>query len=249
MRPPHIPGTRLAIPHLDAGCGPAQDDEGEHEGDDDCAGAHQPREVVAAGERGGDVVAGLNEVCGSRTGEGREHRETERAAHLTRRIEDARGQPGVIRPGVGHGDDRQRGEGQAATEAEQCQGHHQLKGIAGIRGPEAEHCQRDHGDDLTGHHHGERTEAVDQLSREANREDSHHERDWKEGEPDRHRAVVEHALEVERSEEEETQEGGRHERLHDVRRGEVARREHAQRENRVATARLARDERGEQGEG
>ena len=118
--------------------------------------------------------------------------------------------------------------------------------VVRVGGPKSNHGERQPGQDLAGHEHRAGAEAVDQLGREADREESHHDGHGQEGKPDRHRAVAEHALEVERAEEKEAEEGGRHQALHDVRAGDLAGAEHAKRKDRVASARLAHDERPEE---
>jgi hypothetical protein len=72
--------------------------------------------------------------------------------------------------------------------------------------------------------------------------------DRQERKPYLDRVVVQHTLHVQRAEEEHAEQTGDGQRLDEIRPGDRARAEHAQRHQRVGGARLAIDEAGHQGQ-
>jgi Na+-driven multidrug efflux pump len=87
-------------------------DESEH-------GADGEREVIAVREHDGRAGAGGEQRPGARGGEAREDREAERAAHHERRVDDARGEPGLAWRDVAHRGEQHRVQGHAAAQPEQ----------------------------------------------------------------------------------------------------------------------------------
>ena len=65
-------------------------------------GTDQERPVEALGERDDVVVhAGVEQALGAAVGDGREDRQTERAADLLRGVDQPGRQPGLVRLGAG----------------------------------------------------------------------------------------------------------------------------------------------------
>ena len=111
-----------------------------------------------------------------------------------------------------------------------------------------EQRQRRSDQDEAGEQRGPGTEAHDERAGVAQRQDAHGERGRQEREPDLQRVVAEHALQVERAEEEHPEHPRHGQGLDEVRARDVARAEDAQRDQRAACGRLADEERGQQRE-
>ena len=161
-------------------------------------------------------------------------------------VDQPGGEPGVALGGAGHGQRHQRREGEAGAQAEREHRGQQVDHVAGVhRGArEPGESQRDQHEARDQHRPA--AVAQDQLVGEAQREQADQQRHGQECEADLDRVVAEHALHVERTQEEHPEHAGHHQRADRVGAGHVARAEDAQRHQRVGRARLAREEAGEQ---
>ena len=96
-----------------------QDEPRDEDRDDHQQRGDDEREVVAAGQRRGERVAARGQVLGARRRERRQQGQAERAADLRRRVDEPRGQAGVLRRDVGHRDGHEGREPEAGADAEQ----------------------------------------------------------------------------------------------------------------------------------
>ena len=198
--------------------------------------------MVAADERGERALAVGAQAGRARGGEAGKHGEAERAAHHERRVDDARGESGLLRRDVAHRGEQHRVERRAGTDAEQDHARkHVDEEVPVHRCP---HEQREP-DGRQQQSDGQRrpdAEAHDELGGEADREEAHDQIRRQESQTDLQRAVPEHELEIESREEEPCEHRGGPQHADDVRRGEVAQPEEAQRHQRRANAGLDREE-------
>jgi hypothetical protein len=202
----------------------AEGDRGDGDGGASQDGADGPGQVVAAGER----LRGLGDP-GPRGRERGEHREPEGSADLLRGIEHP-GQDARVGIGrTGHPQGCHRGQRQPAAEAEQREQRQQPGDVLGVRGHLGEQGQRRRDHDQAGQQQPPGAEADSQPGRQAKRHDGDDGGGGEQAKAGLGRAVAEGALHVEGHDHLEAHRRADDEQLGQVRPGDVAGGEDAQR--------------------
>ena len=181
----------------------------------DQRGRDHERDLEPVHERRALLRAVRERVRRPVVGERREHREPERAAHLLRGVEHARGEPGVLLGDVRGRDQGQGHEGQAHADRQRRERGEQRRVGAVDRGRRREHREPDRRQRRADREHALGPEAADQLLRE-HRADHDPEAHRQERDAGLERRVAEHLLQVQGAEEEHREHPGEDQQHHAV---------------------------------
>src|SRR5215217_4758777 len=170
-------------------------------------GAGEEGVLEALGQRDRRRLAGGHGVVGTAVGDGGEDRQAERAADLLRRVDQARGQTGLVRLDAADRSDGHRDEREAEADRGEQRREQDVADEAAVHADLREPDQAGGGDDQAGDQHRLEAEAGDQWGARAGCEDD------ADGERQVRDAglecrVPEHVLHVQRDEEEHGEQRG-----------------------------------------